>query len=366
MIEVGEPDFFPVDDLNKTHPESCRGCALQGPCPGLYNGYHEVYGATEVRPRRDRPRSNSFNYKLEQLVSLAFEGRSHEQCPLTNGLGVTPWDRGRDLYVRNGKRIARFRAESRDFSDREIIEIKHELGQLYLDASNKPAPDDFARDLVQLVRSPLCEGCPSRAACTGMFEPLFEDVFTRDDARVRELLATLSGDVLDLGCGEGPYVEMLAPMAVAGTINYLGVDPDPAAIARLKARWPASNLLCSDAEQLELDPEQRFDHVLILRAWNHLREPDRVLERLLARLRAGGSLIVVDNVAFGLARTREQSERAERSRAGLEHYRNDASVDALRTLAPFIERFGLVELEHRAVTPSTSNQWLLRLGVGAA
>lgn len=375
MIEVGEPDFFPVDDLNKTHPDPCRGCALQGPCPGLYNGYHEVYGAAELEPRRDRPRSNSFNYKLEQLVSLAFEGRSHEQCPLRNGLGVTPWDRGRDLYVRNGRRIARFRAESRDFSDREIIEIKHELGQLYLDASNKPAPDDFARDLVQLVRSPLCEGCPSRAQCTGMFEPLFEDVFTRDDARVRELLATLCGDVLELGCGEGPYLELLAPMAAAGTIRYLGVDPDPAAIARLRERWDSSaasgaaderaELRCCDAEQLELDEQQRFDHVLILRAWNHLREPDRVLAQLLPRIRPGGSLLVVDNVAFGLARTREQSERAERSQAGLEHYRNDSSVDALRTLAPFIERFGLVEREHQAVAPSTSNQWLLRLGVGA-
>jgi len=130
MIEVGEPDFFPVDDLNKTHPDPCRGCALMGPCPGLYNGYHEVYGAVELAPRRDRPRSNSFNYKLEKLVSLAFSGATHEQCVLRQGLGVTPWDRGRDLYVRNGSRIARFRAESRDFSDREIIEIKHELGQL--------------------------------------------------------------------------------------------------------------------------------------------------------------------------------------------------------------------------------------------
>src|SRR5690606_5010339 len=161
MIEVGEGDFFPVDDLNKTHAEPCRGCALRGPCPGLYRGYHEEFGATELHPRRDRPRSNSYNYKLEQLVTTSFAGRSHADCPLARGLGITPWDRGRDLFVRNDGRIARFRAESRDFSDEEIIDIKHGLGQLYLDVSRKAAPDDFARDLVQLVRSPLCEGCPS-------------------------------------------------------------------------------------------------------------------------------------------------------------------------------------------------------------
>ncbi len=361
MIEVGEPDFFPVDDLNKLHAEPCRGCALRGPCPGLYKGYHEVFGATEVHPRRDRPRSNSFNYKLEKLVSVAFRGQSHRDCPLAHGpLGITPWDRGRDLYVRNGERIARFRAESRDFSDQEIIEIKHELGQVYLDASTKVAPDDFARDLVQLVRSPLCEGCPSRAECTGMFEPLFEDVFTRDDARVRELLAGLRGEVLDLGCGEGPYEDILAPLATAGTIRYLGVDPDAGAIARLRQRWPWATLACSGGEQLELDPAQRFDHVLILRAWNHLREPERVLASLLERLRPGGTLTIVDNVAFGLARTRGQTDRAERSSSALEHYRNDGSADALRILAPFVERFGLELLEHFEVGPKTSNQWLLR------
>jgi MoaA/NifB/PqqE/SkfB family radical SAM enzyme/SAM-dependent methyltransferase len=375
MIEVGEPDFFPVDDLNKLQPEACRECALRGPCPGLYKGYHEVFGATEVVPRRDRPRSNSFNYKLEKLVSIAFDADSHEGCLLRHGpgpegrgrLGVSPWDRGRDLFVRNGRRVARFRAESRDFSDQEILELKHEVGQIYLDASTKPAPDDFARDLVQLVRSEICVGCPERERCTGMFEPLFEDVFTRDDARVRELLTSLRGDVLDLGCGEGPYEQIFAPLAESGAIRYLGVDPDAGAIARLRARWSWATLRCTDAEQLarELaeDPAQGFDHILILRAWNHLREPSPALDRLLSCVRPGGSLTVVDNVAFGLARTREQSERAERSAAGLEHYRNDSSADALRILAPAIERFGLRLVDHDPVGPRTSNQWLLRLQV---
>ncbi|PRP93107.1 pyrroloquinoline quinone biosynthesis protein PqqE [Enhygromyxa salina] len=363
MIEVGEPDFFPVDDLNKTHADRCHGCALRGPCPGLYNGYHEVYGATELYPRRDRPRSNSYNYKLEKLVSLAFEGETHDDCLLRRGVGVTPWDRGRDLFVRNGKRVARFRAQSRDFSDREIYAIKHDLGQLYLDVSRKDAPDDFARDLVQLARSPLCEGCPSFAECTGMFEPVFEDVFTRDDAKVREVLASLRGEVLDLGCGEGPYESILAPLAEAGTIRYLGVDPHAAAIAELRQRWPWAELRCTGGEELELDPERRFDHVLILRAWNHLREPERILDQLLPRVRPGGTLTIVDNVAFGLARTRDQTQRAERSRAQFEHYRNDSLADAARVLEPFGARFGLAEIARSTVGPRTSNQWLLRVRV---
>ena len=362
MIEVGEPDFFPVDDLNKLQPDPCRGCALAGPCPGLYRGYFDEFGADELRPIHDRPRSNSFNYKLEKLVSLAFEGSSHLDCPLQRGLGVTPWDRGRDLFVRNGPRVARFRTETRDFSDREISTIKHELGQVYLDASRKPAPDDFARDLVQLVRSPLCAECPERERCTGMFEPLYEDVFTRDDAEVRELLAGLRGDVLDIGCGEGPYADILAPLAESGRIHYVGVEPGEA-IVGLRQRWPWAELHQCSAERLELAPERRFDHVLILRSWNHLADPSAVLAELLGRVRPGGTLTVVDNVAFGLARTREHARLAEGSKAELEHHRNDDLSDAERRTEGFAERFDLAPLLRRAVGPSTSNQWLLRYRV---
>lgn len=362
MIEVGEPDFFPVDDLNKTQPEPCRGCALRGPCPGLYKGYDAEFGATELHPRRDRPRSNSFNYQLAKLVSTSLEARDHEQCPLRGQLGVTPWDRGRDLYVRNGPRLARFRAESRDFSDAEIIEIKHELGQLYLDVSRKTAPDDFARDLVQLRRSSLCNACPNFDGCTGMFEPLFEDVFSRDDAEVRTRLEQLRGDVLDLGCGEGPYADIFAPLATSGQIRYLGVDPDQAAIAGLRERWPWAELIATGGEELDL-AERTFDHVLILRSWNHLREPERVLARLLPRVRVGGTLTIVDNVAFGLARTQGQTHRAERSRAAFEHYRNDTLDDAARALEGLRAAFGLVELARLEVGPNTSNQWLLHVRV---
>ncbi|HJL29184.1 MAG TPA: radical SAM protein, partial [Polyangiaceae bacterium LLY-WYZ-15_(1-7)] len=203
MIEVGEPDFFPVDDLNKVQPEaSCAGCALRGPCPGLYRGYHEVFGAEELPTDRRGagPRSNSFHWVFERRWE-APEDPAH--CPLRDGaLGVTPWDRGRDLFVRHGGKLGLYRAETRDFSDLELAEVKHARGQAYVDATRgKAAPNDFARDLVKLERAAVCAGCPHEHRCAGLFEPRFEDVFTRDDARVRALLGAVEGDVLDLGCG---------------------------------------------------------------------------------------------------------------------------------------------------------------------
>src|SRR5580692_10673854 len=57
MIEIGEPDFFPVDDRAKVQPDECHACSLRGPCPGLYRGYREVHGDKEIHTVHG-PRSN--------------------------------------------------------------------------------------------------------------------------------------------------------------------------------------------------------------------------------------------------------------------------------------------------------------------
>jgi pyruvate-formate lyase-activating enzyme/2-polyprenyl-3-methyl-5-hydroxy-6-metoxy-1,4-benzoquinol methylase len=357
MVEIGEPDFFPVDDKAKIQPGPCRDCRLRGPCPGLYSAYHQQFGDSELRPRNDGPRSNSFNWIFEAMVRESGDG-----CPLLED-GTSPWDRGRHLFAKNGGRVARFRAVSRDFSDVEIEHIKHDLGQVYLDLSKKDAPDDFPRDLVPLRRSHLCDPCDKKPQCTGLWEPIpdprsglvEEDWFTRDDRRVKEILAALRGRVLDLGCGDGPYDEILAPLAESGAIRYVGIDPDPARIERLRARRPWAELRVGDGESLvDLD----FDHVLILRSWNHLHDPALVLARL-SGLPSGATLTIVDNQAFGLVRTRTQAARGESSGAALEHFHNHGADDVLRLKPPqFTIAFEL--LETRAVSPLTSNQWLVR------
>lgn len=352
MIEVGEPDYFPVDDRNKVHPPACTGCALRGPCPGLYRGYADRFGDGELRPVRG-PRANAFNYTLTGLVDVPGD-LSPETCPLRDGpLGVTPWDRGRDLFVRHDGKLARYRADTRDFDDLEIAAIKHDRGQVYLDASRKPAPDDFARDLVPLARAGVCADCPHRAACVGLHEPVFEDIFTRDDAAVRAHLAALDGDLLDLGCGEAPYADALAPAVAAARLRYTGLDPDPARLAALRARLPAATLRTTTASL----GDATFDHLTILRSWNHLPDPAAALRDLVPRLRPGGTLMIVDNLPFGLARTRAQTRRGESSSAGWEHHRLDGPDDADAIVSALA--LPLTRIDRRDIAPGTSNQWLL-------
>ncbi len=351
MVEVWEPDYFPVDDLNKLQPsETCEGCALRGPCPGIYRGYYDAFGAAELRPRREGARGNSFDWTYERMVATNVAG---DACPIRDD-GVTPWDRGRDLFVRHDGKLALYRADGRDFADTEIAAVKHARGQIYLDASRgKDAPDDFARELVPLARSSGCEPCAERERCTGTFEPRFEDVFGEADARVRAMLGELAGDVLDVGCGHGPYDDLLASAAARGSMRYVGIDPDAARIEGLRARREWASLRVGRAE--DLDEDAAYDAVLVLRSWNHFEDPERAARRIVRALRPHGTLVVADDLPFGLARTRAQTERARRGGAALEHHRLDGPDEALRWLG------GMVLRERLDVAPGTSTLWALAL-----
>ena len=351
MSEVGEPDLFPVDDRNKCKPEPCDGCTLRGGCPGLFELYAERFGHAMLRPVARGVRSNSVDYVYEHMHTDAYA--SDDACPVWTA-SARPYDRARHVFVRHGPKVGRYRALSRDFDDDELEFMKFGSGQLYLDASRKAAPDDFARDLVKLERSALCEPCPGRDRCAGMFEPRFEDVFGRDDAAVREHLAGLEGDVLDVGCGEMPYADVLAEGIEAGRVRYVGIDPDDEALARVAQRMPTAELICTTADQLGIT--RRFDHVVVLRSWNHLPDPHRFAQTVAGLLRPGGSLLVVDNVAFALVRTPAQTRRARGSAARWEHCRNDDDVRAHAVL----QASGLRLEARMGIDRRRSNQWMLR------
>ena len=350
MSEIGEPDLFPVDDRNKSKPDACNGCALRGGCPGLFNLYEQRFGHAMLRPRRDGVQSNSIDFVYEHMLTQSHH--ESEPCPVWTA-SARPYDRARHVFVRHGPKVGRYRALSRDFDDDQLEHMKFEAGQLYLDASRKAAPDDFARDLVKLERSNMCVECPAVDTCAGMFEPRFENVFGRDDQHVRAHLSGLRGDVLDVGCGEMPYADTLESGIASGSVRYLGIDPDAAALDRVGARLPDADLRVGTLADVE--PDRTFDHVLVLRSWNHLPDPEAFAVRVRSMVRPGGSLVVVDNVAFALARTRAQTRRAQTSTARWEHCRNDDDVRAHAVLA----RSGLDLQERRGIQANGSNQWML-------
>lgn len=298
-------------------------------------------------------RSNSWNY--EPVMDIPREPGA--PCPLTDAATRSvpaELDPARTLLLRLRDRMRLFRTWSEDFTDRELFRIKEELGQVYVDVSSKLAPDDFARDLRKLSLSRECAACARRGQCGGCWVKVPGDAFTQDDERVRAILRALEGNILDVGAGEGPYAAELAESVQAGRATYLGLDPDGARAQLLAARHPWARYRVGTLADLAGE-NARFDHVLVLRSYNHLPDPEADLRIAVRLLSPGGTLLVVDNVAFGLVRSREHARRAEQGPGVFEHFRNDSSLEAARLLG----KFTLSLVEERDVGPTTSNQWLL-------
>ncbi len=231
------------------------------------------------------------------------------------------------------------------------------LGQIYMDVSTKHAPDDFGRDLRKLELASECVGCLERDRCAGEHAAKSEDVFSEAEAHVRRRVRELEGDVLDVGAGHAPYASELAANVHRQRVRYLAVDPDAERLTLLRERFPWAETRVSGIEPLVSDA-RRFHAILFLRSYNHLPDPGSAISAAAELLLPGGTLLVVDDVAFGLVRSREQVERAEASpTARFEHYRNDSS-DRAHAVVEAVGGFNV--LERRDVLASGSNQWLLR------
>jgi SAM-dependent methyltransferase len=94
--------------------------------------------------------------------------------------------------------------------------------------------------------------------------------------------------LLDLAAGTGKLTEgLLARGAVTA------VEPDPAMLAELRARFPTVDALEGDAEAIPL-PDASFDAVLVGQAW-HWFDAERAFAEVARVLRPGGVLAVLWN-----------------------------------------------------------------------
>lgn len=296
-------------------------------------------------------RSNSFDFEPARDVVRP----AGTACPLSSESGPLAGapNPGRALLLRLKGRMRLFVAHGRDFDDDEVARVKA-LGQIYVDRSAKQWPDDFSADLVALAPVAECGACARRGDCPGAFRARGHDVFAEDEAPIRAILRGLTGRVLDVGAGDAPYAAELRPGAEAGLLEYLAVDPDAQRLSLVRGRLPRAETFVGSLD--ELGAEQHFDHVLFLRSLNHLPDARRAVASACERLSPGGTLLLVDDGAFGLVRSAAQRARAQQGSGSFEHFRNDSSVDVRAHVAGLPLRL----LEERPIRPGGSNQWLLR------
>jgi SAM-dependent methyltransferase len=340
--------------------EPCRRCSALRACPGISRQYARRYGTGELVPFPDvsapaaqRTRANSFNYVRTQ-TSVAWAA-APDACTAHAAPGGL--DSLRQLWLVEGDRLTRYVTDTGDFTDAELARVKSELSHLFVDRAAPGVLDDFKSGMRRVVPDPVCGTCTHHAACGRRFHLVDAEPFAREEAWIADHVSRLRGRVLDVGCGEQLYRDELAALLAAGTIAYTGLDPDEESLARLRAALPDARLHVGDIEHFEGEVAS-YDHVLCLRALNHVLDLDEALSRMKRLVKPGGSLLFVEMTPFAMLRRAEQVAAADRApRAGHQHFRNLASEDVL----PVVRRHGLRVVEHHPATVATSNQWILLL-----
>jgi SAM-dependent methyltransferase len=113
------------------------------------------------------------------------------------------------------------------------------------------------------------------------------------------------GEVLDIGCGSGTVLGILAPRVRSA----VGIDPSPAMRQLARSRLHAAGLdRCTlrDADMHALPFETgRFDLVVVDEVLGLTREPGQVLREAARVLRPGGQLLVLDRVLPAVRRLPE-------------------------------------------------------------
>lgn len=294
----------------------CTSCAERGQCPG-------PVGEPPVLPRPVAV-SNQFDVVLGEHGELALE-IAGERC------------RGAILGA----------------TDSAVMAQALDRGQLYLDRSDVARIDDFSEQIQLLL--------PDGA---GVWRPAAGQTFDREEAALRQVIAGLRGLVVDVGAGPVRYLGQLRSALQSGQLRYLAVEPDPQHLARSQTALPEGQFVRGVGEFLPL-PDACADAVLWLRSWNHLGDPHRAVAEALRVARPGATLLIVDNVAFGLARRPEQLQRAHAiavAETPFEHFRNDCATEALQVVRQ-VAGNGVEVVQIQDVELGTSNQWLLQLRV---
>ena len=125
--------------------------------------------------------------------------------------------------------------------------------------------------------------------------------------------------------------------------------------------WPYSNLSLNFGHQivfihtLNLTVNSLFSYFVIF----HIFDPLKALQKCLGGLRSSGTVLIADNVAFGLLRSRKQKIRAEAGPAEFEHWRNDRGKD----VDTLLNDLKVEVIMSRDVSAQTSNQWIRQVRV---
>ena len=157
--------------------------------------------------------------------------------------------------------------------------------------------------------------------------PDWDPEMIRSDEIISAILdnagVTEGRDILDVACGTGVLIPDYLKRNVA-SVTAIDISPKMAEIARRKFTQETVTVLCGDVE--ETDFGRGFDCIVVYNAFPHFPDPERLIARLAACLRPGGTL----TVAHGMSR-----EKIDAHHHGAAHHVSSGLMPAEELAALF-------------------------------
>jgi len=108
----------------------------------------------------------------------------------------------------------------------------------------------------------------------------------------------IKGDLLELGCGEGRGVELLAPLAS----SYVGIDKIKPIVDDLKDKYPDYEFLDGTFPPFPFEDNQ-FDTIVTFQVIEHVKKDEEFVKEIHRVLKPGGkALITTPNIKMTLSR----------------------------------------------------------------
>lgn len=108
----------------------------------------------------------------------------------------------------------------------------------------------------------------------------------------------IQGDLLELGCGEGRGVELLAPLAD----SYVGIDKIAGVITNLEKKYPAYKFMSGVFPPFPFE-NNSFDTIITFQVIEHVKEDENFIAEIYRVLKPGGrALITTPNIKMTLSR----------------------------------------------------------------
>ncbi|MCC5928021.1 MAG: class I SAM-dependent methyltransferase [Cyclobacteriaceae bacterium] len=114
-----------------------------------------------------------------------------------------------------------------------------------------------------------------------------------------EVMPLIKGDILEIGCGEGRGVELLAPVSA----SYTAIDKISSAIVQLSNKYPEHKFIQGNIPPILQFSDESFDTIVSFQVIEHIKDDAAFISEIKRLLRRGGqAFITTPNIAMTLTR----------------------------------------------------------------